>query len=88
MTIMSMIPSRRPCHRFLLIVLAANWRGALQKSCAVRDLLCGKVKIVRTGFDSDRQAFGACGLQFSQSEGGGEMDDMQTEAVLPAEANH
>ena len=74
--------------QLLLVVMAADRRSALQQGCAVGDILCGKVQIVRTGLDRDRQAFCARGLQFLQSQRGGEMDDMQTKAVLAAEPNH
>ena len=87
-TIMSMIPSRRPCHSASLVCAGADRRGALQQGGAAWDVFGGKVQIVRTGFDRDRQTFGARGPQVIQRKGGGEMDDVQAEAILAAETNH
>ena len=87
-TIMSMMPSRSACQRCSLVGAAANGWGAFEESCAVGDVFCGEVEVVGTGFDSDREAFGAGCLQVIEGEGGGEVDDVETEFVLAAEADH
>src|SRR5258708_44752 len=43
---------------------------------------------MRTGFDCDRQAFGACGVQFLQSESGRKMDYVKAKAILTTESDH
>ena len=72
----------------MLVLPAADGRSALEEGCAVGDLLGGKVEVVGAGFDGDGQAFGAGGLQLVERERCGEVDDVQAEAVLTAEADH
>ena len=46
------------------------------------------MEVVGTGFDGDGEAFGACGFEVVEREGGGEVDDVEAELVLAAEADH
>ena len=64
---------------------AADGRRALEEGGAVGDVFGGEVEVVGAGFDGDGKAFGAGGVEHGEGVRGGEVDDVEAEAVLAAE---
>ncbi len=78
----------KPLPKLFAILPATDRRRALEQRLAIRDFVGREMQIMRTSFNTHRQALRLRGAQHVQSVARGQMDDAQPEMKFAAERDH